>query len=60
MKALYPLVLAALVGVASPAIAQQPKVQTAESVASAPGRGEAVRTCASRPPSPPSTRPRAR
>ena len=44
MKALYPLALAALIGVASPAIAQQPKVQTAESVASAPGRGDAVRT----------------
>ena len=44
MKVLYPLVLAALVGVSSQAIAQQPKVQSAESVASSPGRGEAVRT----------------
>lgn len=44
MKALYPLVLAAFVGVALPALAQQPKVQTTEAIASAPGRGEAVRT----------------
>ena len=44
MKALYPLVLAAFAGIASPALAQQPKAQTAESVASAPGRGEVVRT----------------
>jgi hypothetical protein len=44
MKALYPLALAALVGATSTVSAQQPKVQTAESVASAPGRGEAVRT----------------
>jgi hypothetical protein len=44
MKTLYPLALAAFIGMASPVQAQQPKVQTAESVASAPGRGEAVRT----------------
>jgi hypothetical protein len=44
MKALCPLVLATFVGVASPALAQQPKVQTTEAIASAPGRGEAVRT----------------
>ena len=44
MKAPYPLVLAALVGATSAVSAQQPKVQSTESVASAPGRGEAVRT----------------
>ena len=44
MKALYPLVLAALFGATSSVCAQQPKVQSTESVASAPGRGEAVRT----------------
>ena len=44
MKALHSLVLAALVGTTSMVCAQQPKVQSAESVASAPGRGEAVRT----------------
>ena len=44
MRPLYPLVLAAFVGVTSSATAQQPKVQSAESVTSSPGRGEAVRT----------------
>jgi hypothetical protein len=44
MKALYTLVLAASVGAAAPAIAQQPKVESAEAIASSPGRGEAVRT----------------
>jgi hypothetical protein len=43
MKALYPLAVAAFVCVASPAIAQQPKVESAEAIASSPGRGEAVR-----------------
>jgi hypothetical protein len=43
MKPIVPVILATLVAVASPAIAQQPKVQSAESFASSPGRGEATR-----------------
>jgi hypothetical protein len=44
MKTTFPLLLVALACAASPAIAQQPQVQSAESFASAPGRGEATRT----------------
>ena len=44
MKPIHPVIIATFVAVASPAIAQQPKVQSAESFASAPGRGEATRT----------------
>ena len=44
MKTIHPVALAVLVALAAPAVAQQPKVQSAESFASAPGRGEAVRT----------------
>ena len=43
MKPIAPLIIATFVAVASPAIAQQPKVQSVESFASAPGRGEATR-----------------
>lgn len=44
MKTIHPLALAALVAVAPPALAQQANVQTAESFASAPGRGQVART----------------
>jgi hypothetical protein len=44
MKTIHPLALVALVAVAPLAVAQQPKVQSSESIASAPGRGQAVRT----------------
>jgi len=43
MNPIAPVIIATFVAVASPAIAQQPKVQSAESFASAPGRGEATR-----------------
>jgi hypothetical protein len=44
MKLLSPVIVGALVvAAASPAIAQQPKVQGAETFASAPGRGEVAR-----------------
>jgi hypothetical protein len=44
MKTIQPIALAVLVAIAAPAVAQQPKVQSAESFASAPGRGEMART----------------
>ena len=44
MKTIHPVVLATFVAVAIARLAQQPKVQSAESFASAPGRGEAART----------------
>ena len=44
MKAIHPVALAVFVALTAPAIAQQPKVQTTESVASAPGRGQVART----------------
>jgi hypothetical protein len=43
MNPIAPVIIATFVAVASPAFAQQPKVQSAESFASAPGRGEATR-----------------
>jgi len=43
MKPIAPLVLATIFVAATSAFAQQPKVQTAETFASAPGRGEATR-----------------
>jgi hypothetical protein len=43
MKTTFPLLFVALACAAAPAIAQQPKVQSAETFASAPGRGEATR-----------------
>ncbi len=44
MKNIHPAALAVLVALAAPAVAQQPKVQSAQSFASAPGRGEMART----------------
>jgi hypothetical protein len=45
MKAIHSmLIVAAVASVGLPAIAQQPKVQSADTFASTPGRGEATRT----------------
>lgn len=44
MKAIQPFALVVLVALTAPTFAQQPKVQSAEAIASSPGRGEAVRT----------------
>jgi hypothetical protein len=44
MKAIHALALAVVVALATPVVAQQQKAQSAESITSTPGRGEAVRT----------------